>query len=68
MVLSTHLWSLYPPWVLHNEAALTNSHAGIVEWEWESTAELLEKRLGTGTLPSTAHAQKEKGIPLTLFS
>ena len=24
-----------------------------------------KKRLGTGTLPSTAHAQKEKGIPHT---
>ena len=24
-----------------------------------------KKRLGTGTLPSIAHAQKEKGIPLT---
>ena len=27
-----------------------------------------KKRLGTGTLPSNALAQKEKGIPLTLFS
>ena len=26
---------------------------------------LYQKRLGTGTLPSTAHAQKEKGIPHT---